>query len=392
MNSSPPLNAVAACTHADPYPYYAQLVARSPFFFDEALKFWIASSAAAVEAVLGSELCHVRPSSEPVPLALVGSPAADVFRHLIRQNDGPRHCPFKRAVENALRSVDDARIAGRAKHWAEFLIAESSVVPDAHTSYAWINEYSFGLSAFVIGDLLGLRHAALKDVGSWVAEFVRCVFPGSTPLQIEQGKAAAGKLLALFRDEFHSRPVGLFADLFSEAEVVGKVDSHVVIANAIGFLSQAYEATAGLIQNSLLTLATNQGMQKSVFDSPRLLPNLILEVLRYDPPSHNTRRFVARSGNILGQPLKEGDVILVLLAAANRDPAANDRPEECDLLRPDRKLFTFGGGSHACPGDVFATTIAESGVRALLSTGLDLTALRNFTYRPSANTRIPLFG
>src|ERR1700704_2197965 len=97
-----PADPIAAVTHPDPYPYYADLLARKPIYRDEALGLWIASSAAAVGAVLGSDRCRVRPPAEPVPNALLGSPAADIFRHLVRMNDGPGHCPVKRAVTRTL--------------------------------------------------------------------------------------------------------------------------------------------------------------------------------------------------------------------------------------------------------------------------------------------------
>lgn len=72
---TPPRHPIAAVTHADPYPYYAQLVARAPVYRDEALDRWVASSADAVTAVLSSDLCRVRPPTEPVPRALLGSRA-----------------------------------------------------------------------------------------------------------------------------------------------------------------------------------------------------------------------------------------------------------------------------------------------------------------------------
>ena len=75
----PPISPIAAVTHADPYPVYADLVAYRPLYFDEALGLWVASSAAAVTAVLTHPLCRVRPLAEPVPNAIVGSPAGDVF-------------------------------------------------------------------------------------------------------------------------------------------------------------------------------------------------------------------------------------------------------------------------------------------------------------------------
>ncbi|HEV8141500.1 MAG TPA: cytochrome P450, partial [Methylomirabilota bacterium] len=81
---TPPSDPVAAVTHPDPYAYYADLVAHRPLYRDESLGLWVASSAAAVTAVLTNDRCRVRPTAEPIPVALVGSTAAEIFRHLVR--------------------------------------------------------------------------------------------------------------------------------------------------------------------------------------------------------------------------------------------------------------------------------------------------------------------
>ncbi len=104
----------------------------------------------------------------------------------------------------------------------------------------------------------------------------------------------------------------------------------------------------------------------------------------------NTRRFVARDGVVAGQAMREGDAVLVLLAAANRDPAVNPNPERFDPCRQERRIFTFGAGVHACPGYALAVAIARAGVERLLLTGLDLERFAAaVTYRPSVNARIP---
>jgi cytochrome P450 len=91
--------------------------------------------------------------------------------------------------------------------------------------------------------------------------------------------------------------------------------------------------------------------------------------------------------------MKAGDAILVVLAAANHDPAANPSPERFDVSRTDRKAFTFGLGPHACPGEAIAAAIAHAGVAALLAAGVEPARLRSdVRYRPSANVRIPLLN
>jgi cytochrome P450 len=324
---TPPADPIAAVTHPNPYPYYERLLAEKPFERDDRLGLWVAASAEAVTAVLTSGICRVRPAAEPVPNALLGSPAADIFGRLVRMTDGPGQQALKGRVMEMLGSMD---ATGPSREWARRLPAEPA-------------EIAFHLPAYVIGSLLGVDD--LPRLASLIDDFAPALAPGSSPEQVERGREAAGHLLDLFRGE-----------------------DDAIAANRIGFLFQAYDSTAGLIGNTLLALAAHPGAD---------LPQTLLNVLRYDPPVQNTRRFVAEDGVVAGRSLKAGDVVLVVLAAANRDPAA-------------KGIFTFGLGPHACPGETLAVTIARAGIEALLQAGVDLQRLaENVIYRPSANARIP---
>ena len=89
-----PGDPIKAVTHPDPYRYYAHLSLEQPFYRDPSLGMWVASSADAVTAVLTHEACRVRPVTEPIPKALLGSPAGEIFGALVRMNDGRDDCPF----------------------------------------------------------------------------------------------------------------------------------------------------------------------------------------------------------------------------------------------------------------------------------------------------------
>ena len=384
---NPPLNPIDAVTHPDPYPFYAALVAERPVYRDETLGLWVAASADAVVSALGNDACRVRPPHEPVPKALLGSPAAEIFRHLVRMNDGAGHCPFKQAISAVLASVDADRVTREAARGAGRLA-------DAVTGGESLTTFAFDLSTHVVGCLLGIPVDRLPDVAASMGDFVRCLSPLSGPEQIEQGKLAAGRLIELFRSLRATAPDGdaLLAALAREARRVGRDDADVIIANGIGFLSQAYEATAGLIGNTLLLLASHDETRARAAGDSDLLAGVVAEVVRWDPPVQNTRRFLARDAAVAGQAMKEGEAILVVLAAANRDPAANPAPERFDPYRAERRSFTFGCGVHACPGEALATGIAAAGVAALLARGLAPgAASQPRRYRPSANTRIPVF-
>ncbi|HEY4389684.1 MAG TPA: cytochrome P450, partial [Ktedonobacteraceae bacterium] len=200
-------------------------------------------------------------------------------------------------------------------------------------------------------------------------------------------------LLHTMLDTLEAEPTSsLLSILAHEARSTGYADKDVIVANGIGLLSQTYEATAGLIGNTLLALARHPEIHKQALADLDRLDLVIQEVLRYDPPIQNTRRYLASNGVVAGVEMKEGDMILVVLAAANRDPAVNSDPERFDIFRKARRLFTFGVGEHLCPGENMAAIIAKAGVEQLISSDIDVLRLtKTIRYRPSGNARIPLF-
>jgi cytochrome P450 len=365
------VNPITAVTYADPYPYYAELVATRPLHRDDALGLWVAASAEAVRAVLTSDLCRVRPEAEPVPRLLLGSPAGNIFGQLIRMTDGPGHLPAKLAVSGHLGSMTPALIVQQSRAWAQRLAEELD--PARHI--ARLADFAFRLPVHVIASLLGFAPDRLPELVAWTDDFVRCLSPASTPEQIEQGKAAASYLVEAFQN------------------LLGRPTLDVVVANRIGYLSQAYEATAGLIGNTIVALGRQGDVRDRAGSEPAFLTAVIREVARHDAPIQNTRRFLGRPGTVAGQALRVGDTVLVVLAAANRDPAANLDPDRFDPHRRERLTFTFGLGVHACPGETLATIVAQACVEQLLAARLDFAGtLGTLAYRPSGNARIPLFG
>jgi cytochrome P450 len=386
-----PDNPIAAVTHPDPYPYYADLVSRKPLYRDTTLGLWVASGAEAVTAVLTSDLCRVRPPTEPIPAALRGTPAGTIFQHLVRFNDGAGHCPFKDAVSAALEAIAATRVAERSGAWARSLSEEIGPTRDPSR----LSRFAFHLPIYVAASLLGVPDDLLPQTVAWAGDFAHCLAPGSGPAQVERGSVAAGHLLAMFRDLTPAltdeSADNLLAILAREAGRVGRDDAETIVANGIGFLFQAYDATAGLIGNTLLALASHPEVHAQAIADPGLLPAVIEEVLRYDPPTQNTRRFLARDGAIAGKEMREGDAILVVLAAASRDPSANPDPDRFDIFRADRRLFSFGADIHACPGEPLATAIAQAAIAQLLASGVDPGRLAMpAIYRPSHNVRIAL--
>ena len=360
---------IIAATHADPYPYYAKLRAEGGLTFDHGLKLWVASSARAVRAVLTYTDCRVRPLQEPVPKAIASGLAGKVFGQLMRMNDGEhQRCP-RAAIEPSLQLIDEEQVRA--------LVAARLITADADGLY----KAMFRGPVCVVAALLGFTPAQGRAISELTADFVACLSPLSNDLQLAAAHAAA--------EQLH----GYFIELLAEAdsELLKAIeqrfagDEETLIANLIGLCSQTFEASAGLIGNALIALQRQPELRDASVDA------LLAEVQRFDPPVQNTRRFVAQTCEIDGVRLEAGEVILVLLASANRDPLLNAEPERFLLDRPDRRSFSFGSGRHQCPGQTLALNIAAATVREILDQGMNLQQL-TWHYRPSLNGRIPLFS
>lgn len=384
----PAINPVTAASHANPYPYYTSLLAGAELPFDPQLKLWVASRASIVQQILAHPHCAVRPSAEPVPSMLAGSSAGEVFAQLMRMNEAAAHALPKQAVQASLRMLDLSKIADRTSVFARRLAGAA-----AQFDAAALNSWMFALPVYVVGDLLGFPETELPLLAHWMSDFVRCLSPLSTAAQLHDANLAASALGRRFRTLLQTSAgecESLIGQIRREADSIGWHQFDALLANLIGLLSQTYEATAGLIGNAIVLLTQRHELTRQLRQTPALLPDFVREVCRFDSPVQNTRRFVTQDMQLAGVSLQAGDVILLVLAAANRDEAVYPRAGQFLLQREPRQLFSFGLGHHACPGQELALRIAGAALQTWLERPPPAPQLE-WTYRASPNGRIPLF-
>lgn len=365
------MNPALALTQPDPYPGYAELVAERPGYLDTELDAVVLSGADLVRAALADPALRVRPATAPVPAGLVGTPAGQVFGQLVRMTDGPLQQRLTAVVGRALGQVEPAAVR--------------SETAQAFTAMPTLTDVMFRLPAQVVAGLCGLTDGADAQAARWIGEFVLCLPATATPDQQARAAVAAENLQLLLGQQLNADSPGLLGELVRAARQDDWTETAPLLANAVGLLSQTYDATAGLIGNVLVALA-RQGIPEQD------LAGFVREVARHDSPVHNTRRFVAEPTAIGNLQLEPGDTVLVLLAAANRDPAANPEPAEFRPGRDPMALFTFGSARHGCPGERLALGIATEAVARLLAGGLVPAAMELNGYRPSGNIRCPEFA
>ncbi|WP_332774607.1 cytochrome P450 [Polaromonas sp.] len=356
-----PVNPIAAVTHDSPYPYYRQLREQRPLYFDEGLKLWVASSHAVVDEAFRCVALRVRPPAEPVPQALLGTAAGEVFAQLVRMTDGEFHAAHKPAVAQGARRWTLAQLALASRDTA----AELFPALDANT-------FLTALPVQAMARLLGVSASLLGQTSQWVHEFTQGIAPGAAADRVARASVAAQGLMAQ----------GLEQGL-----------SSVQAANRIAMMQQSLDATAGLLGNTVCQLQREPALAQRTAQSLDFTRELVAEVARWDAPVQNTRRFAADQLVLAGQSIEQGQGVLLVLASANRDPALNVQPDLFDPQRQQRRSMTFGAAAHACPGELIAIEIVAACAHWMGGEGLfDTYFGRQAGFAPLSNARIPVFA
>jgi cytochrome P450 len=375
-----PTHAIAAVQHPNPYPYYAALRQGSDLQFDPELQLWLAAKAEVIRQVMAEPAAAVRPAHEAVPAHLQGNDLGKLFAQLIRMTDGAAQQQAKAWLQTQIHGWSQTEIREHTLLCIDELMTALALDYQQPTNEllrntAALNDFIQRLPVTVMARLLGFPAAAALASAQQIAAFIRCLAPdpatagSKTASSLQAGEQACHSLFSQLQTA-HTEPLAPWQ-----------------LANLFGLLMQSYEATAGLIGNSLVAL-TEQQLWPQLRAKPELSLALVAEVARFNAPVQNTRRFIHHDCTIAGVKLSAGSVVLLLLGSAGRDEAAYDQPDEFKLDRATAENLTFSTGAHRCPGQALAQHIAAVAVEFLLAQQLPA---YSWQYRPSANGRLSYF-
>ena len=175
---------------------------------------------------------------------------------------------------------------------------------------------------------------------------------------------------AYFREVIAQRRKAPGDDMVSmllRAELAGqRLDTTQIVSFLCLLLGAGIDTTIHLISKALLFLSRHEAILARLRAEPARIPDFVEEMLRFDPPTHVLPRLTTREVRLADHTIPANSFMLLLLAAANRDPAQFERPDEFLLERKPRGALAFGHGPHLCVGAALARLEARITLEVLL--------------------------
>ena len=226
------------------------------------------------------------------------------------------------------------------------------------------------LPAIVTAEMLGVPTADHELLKSWSQDFAEMLGnfqhnPGRAKRVLQTVEDMVAYFEAAVISEA-SKPTEGLINALTTAEIDGdRFSVEEVVANVIVTMVGGQETTTNLIGNGLLALLRHPDQLERLRSDPALLESAVEELLRYESPSQHTAR-IAPAGAVLGgKEIPEGDAVIAVMGAGNRDPERFPDPDRLDLGRPDNRHLAFGWAGHFCFGAPLARIEGQARVRGL---------------------------
>jgi cytochrome P450 len=301
-----------------------------------------------------------------------GERGADLMTHLLNI-DPPDHTRLRRLVSKAFTPRRVAEFGPRVQELTDRFVDAFAPAGEADL----IHDFAFPLPIHAICDLLGVPAEDQDDFRDWAGMMIR---HGGGP---RGGVARSVKRMRAYLVELIHRKRGdlgddLISGLIRASDHGEHLTENEAAAMAFILLFAGFETTVNLIGNGVHTLLRHPVQRAALQEAlargdGALLETAVEELLRYDGPVElATWRYATTALSVGGQPVAAGDPVLVVLAAADRDPARFDAPDTVDLARRDNPHLGYGHGIHYCLGAPLARLEARTALATVLTRLPDL--------------------
>jgi cytochrome P450 len=376
---------------ADPVPYYEQLRALGPLVKGR-VNYLTTDHALAHELLRSDDFRVVNMGSNlPAPLRWLERRTRDDLLHPLREPsllavEPPNHTRYRKTVSAVFTSRAVAALRDRveqtAAHLLDQLSGQSGVIDI-------VGRYCSQLPVAIISDILGVPdkdRGRVLEFGELAAPSLDIGLPWRQYRSVQQGIAGFNFWLAGHLRELRRAPSdNLMSQLIQMAES-GSAETHLdedelqAIAGLV--LAAGFETTVNLLGNGIRMLLDTPEHLDTLRQRPELWPNAVEEILRLDSPVQLTARVAVKDVEVAGMRIQRGELVIIYLGAANRDPSVFPDPNRFDIERPNAgRHLAFSGGRHFCLGAALARAEGEVGLRTFFDRFPEVRAAGNGSRR-----------
>jgi cytochrome P450 len=379
---------------ADPYPVCAQFRESGPLQLPDA-SFTLFSSYRDCDEVLRHPLSSSDRKRSTIARQQVqaerpqGVPGPPGFLFL----DPPDHTRLRRLVTKAFAP----KVVNALQPEIRALVDELLDRIAAKGRFDVVEDFAYPLPVAVICRLLGVPLEDEPQFSHASALLAQSLDPfgaltGAYADKLNDWLDAGASLRAYLRSLIarrRSRPgEDLISGLVAVEESGDQLTEDEIVSTCILLLVAGHETTVNLIGNAILAMLRDPREWGALAADAGRVSAVIEETLRYDPPVQLLGRIAAADMTIADIELAEGDVMMLLLAAAHRDPAEFDRPGTFDPDRKSLRHLGFGRWAHYCLGAPLARL--EAGVA--LSAATERFPHARLDSEPQYKTNVTLRG
>jgi cytochrome P450 len=365
------------------YAFYESMLKENPVCWDDGNKCWVIYSHAGCKSILNNPFAYI-PSVGPKNDQMFNIYASLMTSQFVRLSNGPQHEIARHTAGLLFEKTKGIDI----KDIADQLMRKEPKTNEID----WVNTICKKLPVLAVLKCFGFNSPDCDLILSRSEQLVKIMLDNKTAEQMILINEAAEEIFRiaekhLLKSGFYEPVIITLSKIYPNENIISWC-----VSNLIGLsIIQGYDANRGLLSNSLLQILKNSHLISGHITDRGYLRKLVIETLRFDPPVHNTKRIAANDIFIEDQVIKKNEEILLVLAAANRDPAIFTRPGIFDVERINNtEHLTFGFGRHACMASDFAVNLTLETLTYFFDRYKTIKLLEeNILYEPRVNVRLP---
>lgn len=372
----------------DPYPLLAAARAHNPVLRSSAGP-WFVTGYAEAESVLRNpmfgragaarvEADQIRGTDE------TGSRAADIWLTMFLNCDAPAHTRLRRLAAPAFRPSVLEQFRVLVRETSDQLIA--AMVDAGEVDF--IRDFAYPLPRTVICRMLGVPpedDAVWNDWVYTIANVNRTMFKASEPGSMRDALVGLGEYCRDLIRSRHGVPSDdLLGALIAAEQSADDLTEDELVATLLLLIVAGHETTVNLLGSGMYLLARDQDQWRSLQGDGALAAPAVEEAIRYEPPARVSARIATSTASINGVEVHEGERVMVIAPAVNRDERRYADPDVFDIRRERAPSLSFGFGAHFCLGAPLARlegAIAFERLAALNVTVAETPTWRNAAHR-----------